>query len=341
MGIHGNPTCVMNYDEATGWLLGEPNKGLRAMFTMMNHARLDVAGQGLFQAAAAYQVAAEYAKDRLQGRAVTGAAAPEKAADPLIVHPDVRRLLLDQKAFVEGARAALLIAGELNDPIHRHPDEATRKQADEMLGLLTPVLKGFCTDKGFDMTVQAQQVFGGHGYIREWGMEQFVRDARIAMIYEGANGVQALDLVGRKLAQNGGKALMAFFEDLKGFIKANEADEDLKKDFLEPLKAASKDMQAAAMYFMAEGMKNPNNALAGSSDFMHLFGHVLIGYAWARMGVAAKAALAGGASNPDFYENKIRTGRYYMSRSLPETAMRLARIKTGAAPVMDMPAEAF
>jgi alkylation response protein AidB-like acyl-CoA dehydrogenase len=341
MGIHGNPTCVMNYDGATGYLLGEAHKGMRAMFTMMNVARLDVAGQGLFQAAAAYQGAAEYARDRLQGRAVTGVEAPDKPADPLIVHPDVRRLLLDQKAFVEGARAAVLIAAEIGDAVERHKDEAVRKESDDMLGLLTPVLKGFCTDKGFDMTVQAQQVFGGHGYIKEWGMEQFVRDARIAMIYEGANGVQALDLVGRKLGLNGGKTLMSFFELIKTFIKDNSADEDLNRDFMEPLKTASKDMQTAAMYFMSEGMKNPNNALAGSNDFMHLFGHVLLGWAWARMAVAAKAGLAGDTTDPDFYENKIRTGRYYMSRCLPETGLRLARIQTGAAPVMDIPAEAF
>ncbi len=341
MGIHGNPTCVMNYDEATGYLLGEPHKGLRAMFTMMNQARMDVAGQGLYQASAAYQVAAEYAKDRLQGRAVTGVEAPEKAADPLIVHPDVRRMLLDQKAFVEGARAALLIGAELHDTIGRSQDAAKREAADDMLGLLTPVLKGFFTDKGFDMTVQAQQVFGGHGYIKEWGMEQFVRDARIAMIYEGANGVQALDLVGRKLAHKGGAVLVGFFDMIKKFIKENEGDEALERDFLGPLKQASKDMQAAAMYFMSEGMKNPNHALAGSSDFMHLFGHVLLGWSWARMAIASKAALDGGTSNPDFYENKIRTGRYYMSRCLPETGMRLARIQSGADPVMDIPAEAF
>ncbi|MEM7268326.1 MAG: acyl-CoA dehydrogenase C-terminal domain-containing protein, partial [Pseudomonadota bacterium] len=340
MGIHGNPTCVMNYDEATGYLLGAPNKGLASMFTMMNQARLDVAGQGLFQAAAAYQVAAEYAKDRLQGRAVTGVEEPEKAADPLIVHPDVRRMLLDQKAFVEGARAAILIGAEIADRVERM-DGDDKEEADDMLGLLTPVLKGFCTDKGFDMTVQAQQVFGGHGYIQEWGMEQFVRDARIAMIYEGANGVQALDLVGRKLAHKGGSVLMSFFEEIKTFIKDNAGDEDLDRDFLNPLKQASKDMQTAAMFFMQEGMKNPNNALAGSSDFMHLFGHVLLGWAWSRMAIAAKAGLASGEGNQSFYENKIRTGRYYMSRSLPETGLRLARIQTGAAPVMDIPAEAF
>ncbi|MEX2518407.1 MAG: acyl-CoA dehydrogenase C-terminal domain-containing protein [Paracoccaceae bacterium] len=341
MGIHGNPTCVMNYDGATAYLLGEANRGLPAMFTMMNHARLDVAGQGLFQAAAAYQAAADYARERLQGGAATGAEAPEKPADPLIVHPDVRRMLLDQKSFVEGARAALLIAAEINDASHRLPDEAKREEADAMLGLLTPVLKGFCTDKGFAMTVEAQQVFGGAGYIRESGMEQFVRDARIAMIYEGANGVQALDLVGRKLGLNGGKTLMSFFEIIKGFIKAHEGDEALAKDFLEPLKAASKDMQAAAMYFMAEGIKNPDNALAGSSDFMHLFGHVILGWAWARMAVAARAGLTSGAGNAAFYENKLQTGRYYMARALPETGLRLARIRTGAAPVMELPAEAF
>lgn len=191
------------------------------------------------------------------------------------------------------------------------------------------------------MTVEAQQILGGHGYIREWGMEQFVRDARIAMIYEGANGVQALDLVGRKLGLNGGKTVMSFFEQVKAFIGEHEGDEELKKDFLDPLKSASKDLQAAAMFFMSEGMKDPNSALAGSSDFMHLFGHVILGWSWARMAVAAKAGLESGTGNPEFYRNKLTTGRYYMSRALPETAMRLARIKTGAAPVMDLPAEAF
>lgn len=341
MGIHGNPTCVMNYDDATGWLLGDAHKGLRAMFTMMNDARMGVAGQGLFQASAAYQLAAEYARDRLQGRAVTGVEAPDKAADPLIVHPDIRRMLMDQKSFIEGARAAIMITTEMIDAVERHEDADKRVDADDMLGLLTPVLKGFCTDKGFDMTVQAQQVFGGHGYIKEQGMEQFVRDARIAMIYEGANGVQALDLVGRKLPAKGGKPVMAFFELIRGFIAEHKADEALKAEFLDPLKDASKDLQAAGMYFMAEGAKNPNNALAGSSDFMHIFGHVLFGYAWARMAVTAKAALAAGTDDPDFYQNKLTTGRYYMARSLPETAMRLARIKTGAAPVMDLAAEAF
>ncbi|MEO0682387.1 MAG: acyl-CoA dehydrogenase C-terminal domain-containing protein [Pseudomonadota bacterium] len=336
MGIHGNATCVMNYDEATGFLVGEAHKGLRAMFTMMNEARIGVGLQGLSQAAVAYENARDYALDRVQGRAVTGVQAPDKPADPLIVHPDVRRMLLDQKAFVEGARMFALWGATMIDAAH-HGD----KDAEGLISLLTPVIKGFITDKAFDMATQAQQIYGGHGYIEEWGMSQFVRDARIAMIYEGANGVQALDLVGRKLAQDGGKHVMAFFELVKTFIKENEGNEALKTDFLDPLKAASKDLQAAGMHFMQHGMKNPNEALAGSSDFMHLFGHVCLGYSWARMAKAAHEALEAGASDEDFYRTKIRTGRYYMSRSLPETGLRLARIQSGAAPVMDMAAEAF
>ena len=336
MGIHGNSTCVMNFDEAEGYLVGEEHKGLRAMFTMMNAARLGVGLQGLGQASVAYQNAVAYTRDRLQGRDVTGAKNPNGPADPLIVHPDVRRSLMDQKSFVEGARAfilwgaTLLDAGELADDA----------DAEGLLSLMTPVIKGFLTDKGFDMTVQAQQLYGGHGYIEETGASQFVRDARIAMIYEGANGVQALDLVGRKLASGGGKHIMAFFEIVKDFIKDND-DEALKADFLDPLKAASKDMQAAAMYFMNEAPKNPNAALSGSSDFMHLFGHVVLGLMWARMAKAAQDALTAGTSDVAFYETKLATGRYYMARSLPETALRLARITTGAEPVMGLAAEEF
>jgi alkylation response protein AidB-like acyl-CoA dehydrogenase len=331
MGIHGNATCVMNYDGATGYLVGEEHKGLRAMFTMMNEARLAVGVQGLAQADAAYQVAAAYARDRLQGRAVTGAENPDGPADPLIVHPDVRRALMDQKAFVEGGRAFALWSASLIDAFQRQGDEA----ANGLISLLTPVVKGFLTDKGFECTVQAQQMLGGHGYIEEWGVSQFVRDARIAMIYEGANGVQALDLVGRKLGADGGKHVMAFFELIKSFIKENEGDERLRAGFLDPLKAASKDLQAAAMFFVQSGMKNPNAALAGSTDFMHLFGHVCFGYMWARM---AKAALAG---SDDFHHAKLATGRYYMARHLPATALHLARIQSGAEPVMALPAEAF
>lgn len=337
MGIHGNSTCVMNYDEAEGYLVGEEHKGLRAMFTMMNAARLGVGLQGLSQASVAYQNAADYTRERLQGRDVTGIKNPNGPADPLIVHPDVRRSLMDQKSFVEGARAFILWGATLLDA----GDLAGDKDAEGMLSLMTPVIKGFLTDKGFDMTVQAQQLYGGHGYIEETGASQFVRDARIAMIYEGANGVQALDLVGRKLASDGGKHVMAFFEMVKSFIKENEGDTALKSEFLDPLKSASKDMQAAAMYFMSEGMKNPNAALSGSSDFMHLFGHVALGFMWARMAKAANDALTSGASDVAFYETKLATGRYYMARSLPETALRLARITSGAEPVMGLAAEAF
>jgi alkylation response protein AidB-like acyl-CoA dehydrogenase len=337
MGIHGNATCVMNYDGATGWLVGELHKGMRAMFVMMNEARLGVGVQGYAQADAAYQSARAYALDRRQGRAVTGAADPAAAADPLIVHPDVRRMLLDQKSFVEGARAFTMWGATLIDRAHRLKDA----QAEGLISLLTPVIKGFQTDQGFAMTVQAQQVFGGHGYIEEWGMSQFARDARIAMIYEGANGVQALDLVGRKLAAEGGRPAMAFFAMLKDFIKEHEGDEVLKRDFLDPLKAASKDLQAAMMVFMEQGLKNPDAALAGSSDFMHMFGHVCLGFMWARMARAAQAALAEGRGDATFHRTKLATGRYYMARQLPATAMHLARIRSGAEPVMALAAEAF
>ncbi|RMH51536.1 MAG: acyl-CoA dehydrogenase [Alphaproteobacteria bacterium] len=337
MGIHGNSTCVMNYDGAVGYMLGEPNKGLRAMFTMMNEARIGVGLQGLAQASVAYQNALAYAKERLQGRDVTGPRNPDGPADPIIVHPDIRRSLMDQKSFVEGARLFALWGATLIDAGHRAGDAG----AQGLIALLTPVIKAFLTDKGFEMCVAAQQVFGGHGYIEEWGMSQFVRDARIAMIYEGANGIQALDLVGRKLAAEGGKPLMGFFETIKGFIKAHGAREGLKADFLDPLKQASKDLQDATMYFMAEGMKNPHNALAGSTDYLHLFGHVCLGYAWARMAVVAEDALAAGGSDREFYEAKLATGRYYMARCLPETGLRLARIRAGAAPVMALDAASF
>jgi alkylation response protein AidB-like acyl-CoA dehydrogenase len=329
MGIHGNATCVMNYDGATGFLLGEAHRGLAAMFTMMNEARIGVGLQGLAQADAAYQHAAAYARERLQGRAVPAPARPDAPADPLIVHPDVRRALLDQKSFVEGGRAFLLWSATLIDAAHAG-DEA----AFGLVSLLTPVVKGFLTDKGFESAVQAQQIFGGHGYIEETGASQFVRDARIAMIYEGANGVQALDLVGRKLGQDGGKPMMAFLETIKTFIRENEADDRLAGSFLEPLAAASKDLQAAATFFL-QSIRTPNAVLAGSSDFLHLFGHVCLGYMWARM---AKAARAG---DGDFHAGKLATGRYYMARQLPATALHLARIRSGADPVMALPEEAF
>ncbi|MDE4139106.1 MULTISPECIES: acyl-CoA dehydrogenase C-terminal domain-containing protein [Rhodobacterales] len=338
MGIHGNSTCVMNYDEATGYLLGTEHKGMRAMFTMMNEARLGVGMQGVAQAEAAYQNAVEYAKDRLQGRDVTGVKNPDGPADPLIVHPDIRRSLMDQKSFVEGGRAFLLWGATMIDKAHRDGD----KDADGLVSLLTPVIKGFLTDEGYDMTVKAQQVYGGHGYIEEHGMSQYTRDARIAQIYEGANGVQALDLVGRKLAQDGGKHVMAFFDLVKNFCKENAGiSEDYAKDFIEPLKAASKDLQAAGMYFMQNGMKNPNNALSGSYDFMHMFGHVCLGLMWAQMAKAAHAALEAGTSDAAFYETKLTTGRYYMARRLPATQLHLVRIQSGADTVMALDAASF
>jgi alkylation response protein AidB-like acyl-CoA dehydrogenase len=336
MGIHGNSTCVMNYDEATGYLLGEEHKGMRAMFTMMNEARLGVGLQGYAQAESAYQNAVAYANDRLQGRAVTGAENPDGPADPLIVHPDIRRNLMDQKSFVEGARAFTFWGAYLIDRAHKNQDA----DADGLVSLMTPVIKGFLTDKGFEYATAAQQVYGGHGYIEEWGMSQYARDARIAMIYEGANGVQALDLVGRKLALDGGKHVMAFFEMIKTFIKENESDEALTKDFLEPLKAASKDLQSAGMYFMQNATK-PNNALSGSYDFMHMMGHVCLGLMWARMAKAAMEALERGATDNEFFETKIATGRYYMARQLPATAMHLTRINTGADTVMALDAANF
>ena len=338
MGIHGNSTCVMNYDGAVGYLIGEEHKGMRAMFTMMNEARLGVGMQGLSQAEAAYQNALDYAKDRLQGRDVTGVKNPEGPADALIVHPDIRRSLMDQKSFAEGARAFVLWGATLIDAAHRSGDE----DADGIVSLLTPVIKGFLTDVGYDNTIKAQQVYGGHGYIEEWGMSQFTRDARIAMIYEGANGVQALDLVGRKLAQDGGKHVMAFFDIVKTFIQANAGqDAAYDAEFLEPLKSSSKDLQAAAMYFVENGMSNPNNALSGSYDFMHMFGHVCLGLMWARMAKAARDALANGATDTEFFETKLATGRYYMARQLPATALHRTRIQSGAETVMALEAANF
>ena len=308
---------------------------MRAMFTMMNEARLGVGLQGYAQAEIAYQNALAYALDRLQGRDVTGARNPAGPADPLIVHPDIRRNLMDQKSFVEGARAFTFWGATLIDRDMRMGD----KDAEGLISLLTPVLKGFLTDKGFEYATAAQQVYGGHGYIEEWGMSQFARDARIAMIYEGANGVQALDLVGRKLAQDGGKHLLAFFEIVKSFCKQNDSDE--MKGFVEPLKAASNDLQAAGMYFMQNGMKNPNAALAGSYDFMHMMGYVCLGLMWARMAKAAMEKLTEEGADRDFLEAKIATGRYYMARQLPATSMHLARIQSGPETIMGLEATAF
>jgi acyl-CoA dehydrogenase len=336
MGIHGNATCVMNHDGATGYLIGEMHKGMRAMFTMMNEARLGVGLQGYAQASVAYQNALGFARDRLQGRDATGTKNPDGPADPILVHPDVRRGLMAQKAFVEGARALVFWGAQMIDASHRAKDA----EAEAMISLLIPVIKGFLTDKGFETCVLAQQTLGGSGYTRDWGLEQYVRDARITMIYEGTNGIQSLDLVGRKLGLHGGKATMAFFELIKTFIKENEGHSDLKRDFLDPLKTASKDLQSAVMYFM-QNAKSPNNALAGSYDFMHLFGHVCLGLMWAKMARASHNALEAGTGDAQFYRSKLTTGRYYMTRHLPEIATHLARIQAGGETVMELSAENF
>jgi acyl-CoA dehydrogenase len=340
MGIHGNATCVMNYDEATGYLIGAENKGLAAMFVMMNEARLGVGLQGLSISEIAYQNAANYARERIQGRSLSGVKAPEKKADPIIVHPDIRRTLLTIKSFNEAGRAFLLWTALKSDVAHRSDDAAEKQLADDVLGLMTPILKGVLTDKGFDHAVMAQQVYGGHGYIEEWGMSQYVRDARIAMIYEGANGIQALDLVGRKLGLNGGRAVMALFKEIGDFCEENRSDENLSA-YTKSLKKGLNDLQAATMWFMQNAMAKPDNAGAGSTDYMHLFGLVVLGYMWAKMAKAANDNLAAGSGDADYYKNKLLTGRFYMEKVMPETALRKARIETGADSLMEMAAEAF
>lgn len=341
MGIHGNATCVMNYDGATGWLLGQENRGLHAMFTMMNEARLAVGMQGLAQSEVAYQNAVIYAKERLQGRSISGAKNKDKPADPIIVHPDVRRTLMSIKSFNEAARALVLWTSLQSDLAHRSPDDKTRQAADDHMGLLTPVIKGVLTDQGFANTVMAQQMFGGHGYIAEHGMEQFVRDARITMMYEGANAIQALDLVGRKLPKDGGRALQAFFAEVQGFVSEHAPDAAMKP-YVEPLGKALGHLQQATMWFMQNALAKPDNAGAGSTDFMHLFGLVALGYMWCRIALAARDKLKAGANGSAERMNaKLITGRFFMERMLPETGAQLARIQSGAASMMEMPEQAF
>jgi acyl-CoA dehydrogenase len=339
MGIHGNATCVMNYDGATGWLLGQANGGLKAMFTMMNEARLGVGLQGLSLSEVAYQNAANYARERIQGRSLSGPKAPDKKADPIIVHPDVRRTLMTMRAFNEAGRALVLWTAIRSDVAHRSGDDKERQAADDQLGLMTPVIKGVLTDKGFDHAVMAQQLFGGHGYIEEHGMSQFVRDARIAMLYEGANGIQALDLVGRKLAANGGRAVQAFFKEVGEFCEINRSDEKMAP-FTKALKKGLNDLQAATMWLVQNGMQKPDNAGAASTDYLQLFGLVALGYMWGQMVKTAQARLAEGGQ-ASFYENKLITGRFFMERVMPETTAQLARISSGADTMMALPAEAF
>jgi alkylation response protein AidB-like acyl-CoA dehydrogenase len=340
MGIHGNSTCVLNYDGAIGTLVGEPNKGLRAMFTMMNEARVGVAMQGLGQAVVAYQNAAAYAKDRVQGRALSGPKEKERPADPIIVHPDVRRMLMNARALTEGGRALLYWAAFQGDIAARSSDAAAREVAEDLGGVMTPVLKAYLTEEGFKACVEAQQVFGGHGYIAETGMEQFVRDARIAMIYEGANGIQALDLVGRKLPANGGRAVFATFKLIDEFLAATKDDAPLKP-WWDGLSGARKDLETATQWLMSNGFANPENAGAVSMDYLYIFALTGLAAAWAGMVKAAQEKQKAGAGDAAFYADKITTARYFLSCILPDIKSRLIRLQAGAEPMLALAADRF
>ncbi|MGB7374656.1 acyl-CoA dehydrogenase C-terminal domain-containing protein [Pontixanthobacter sp.] len=340
MGIHGNSTCVMNYDSAKGWMVGEENKGLAAMFIMMNAARLGVGIQGYAQAEVAYQNAVAYALDRRQGRALSGPAEPEAPADPIFVHADVRRMLMDAKAYVEGMRALALWGALQVDLTHKGATEEDREKADQIISLLTPVIKGYGTDKGYDVATNMQQVFGGHGYIQEWGMEQFVRDSRIAMIYEGTNGVQAMDLCGRKLAQNGGAAIQTFFATVDEEIVAAKDIETIAP-FAEKLEKALGEQKAATMWFMQNAMANPDHLGAGAHHYMHIMGNVSLGLMWLRMATVAQAKLDAGTDDAAFYQNKIATARYFGDRFLPDCGSLRRKIETGCDSMMALGEEAF
>jgi alkylation response protein AidB-like acyl-CoA dehydrogenase len=341
MGIHGNATCVMNYDGAKGWLVGEPEKGLQAMFIMMNAARLGVGLQGLAQGEVAYQNAAAYARDRRQGRALDPALRdPDSKADPIIVHPDVRRMLMEARAWNEGGRALVLWGALQVDLMRRSPDEAERQAAEDLLGLLTPVIKGYLTDKGFEAAVLAQQVLGGHGYIREHGIEQFVRDARITQIYEGTNGIQAMDLVGRKLPRENGRAVRAFFELVGGDIKAAIAAGD-PAGVAAALQPALADLQAATVWLAHHAMGDPDNAGAGAYAYMELMGLVALGWMWLKLAAASARALADGAEDRAFHEAKLVTARFYAERELASSTALRRKIEAGAEALMKMPVEAF
>ena len=340
MGIHGNSTCVMNYDGATGYMIGEENKGLAAMFIMMNAARLGVGLQGLGVGEVSYQNGVQYAHDRRQGRALTGAQDKDEKADTLFVHPDVRRMLMEAKAINEGLRALILWGGLQVDLSHKAQTEEERQMADDLISLLTPVIKGYGTDKGYDIATNMQQVYGGHGYIAEWGMEQYVRDARIAMIYEGTNGVQAMDLVGRKLAQNGGRAVQALFKIVDEECADAKGDEKLS-DLATRLEKAGNELKAATMWFMQNGMQNPNNVGAGAHSYMHLMGIVALGLMWLRMAKASAAALNAGSDNASFYETKLITARYFAERVMPDAGALRRKIEGGAEAVMALEPELF
>ena len=341
MGIKGSATCVLNFDNATGWMVGDANKGMRAMFIMMNGARLGVGLQGLGLSEVAYQNAVIYAKDRLQGRSLTGAKNPGGPADPIIEHPAVRQGLLRVKALNEGNRAFAYWIGVNIDLSEKHPDPEVRAASADLVALMTPVIKAFLTDIGFDNTNIALQTFGGHGYVREYGMEQFVRDARIAAIYEGTNAVQAMDLVGRKLPEGMGRLLRRFFHPVNAEIEASRADESLK-EFVDPLAKAFERLQQSTQVVAMKSMANPDEAGAAAEDYLHVLGYVTLGYMWLRMIKVAKAKLAAGANGKAaFYEGKIATGRFFFAKVLPQVHALSLRIAAGAAPVMNVPVSAF
>ena len=341
MVIHGNATCVMNYDGAKGWLVGEPEKGLAAMFIMMNAARLGVGLQGLAQGEVAYQNAASYARERRQSRALKqDERDPNAKADPIIVHPDVRRMLMEAKAWNEAGRALVLWGALQVDLMRRSPDEAERQQAEDLLGLITPVIKGYLTDKGFEAAVYAQQVLGGHGYIREHGIEQFVRDARITQIYEGTNGIQAMDLVGRKLPKDGGRAVRSFFE-LVGHDIAEAKQAGDPAGVAAALEPALQDLQAATMWLAQNGMADPNNAGAGAYAYMDLMGLVSLGWMWLKIAAASQRALDQGTDDEPFHDAKLITARFYAQRELPLSTALRKKIEAGADALMRIPAEAF
>ncbi len=334
MGIKASATCVMNFDAAQGWLVGEPHRGMRAMFTMMNDARLEVGIQGLGIAETAYQSAAAYARDRRQGRALTGTKDADHAADPILVHPDVRRMLLTMRAFNEGARALAYWTGMQLDIAEKHPDPERRQEADDLVALMTPIIKAYFTDHGFHNAHLGIQCMGGHGYIAEWGMEQLLRDARITMLYEGTNGIQALDLVGRKLPSHYGRLLRRFFHPVMAFIEEHQTDQDLQ-DFVLPLAKAFSRLQQVTLHVAQQGLKNPDEAGAASVDYLRLFALVALAFIWAQLAKLAISKLAEGANEDTrFYESKIATARFFMAKVLPENSALFTQIMAGAAPIM-------
>ena len=330
MGIHASPTCVMNYDGATGWLVGVPNEGLKAMFVMMNTARLYVGMQGLGVGEAAYQNGVAYAQERLQGRALKGLKFPDKPADPITVHPDVRRMIYTMKAFTEGARALVMQTALHLDLAHRHDDPKQREASDDFVQLVTPIVKSYLTDGGFETASTAMQCFGGYGFIEEYGASQYLRDARIAMIYEGTNGVQAMDLVGRKLPYDTGRYLSRFFHPVDQFIAENRDIAEMA-EFNKPLKTHMKYLQQATMWIGAMGLADPNNAGAGAVEYQKMFALVLLAWIWARQ---ARLAMQLKDQDPEFYGAKLATARFFFAKILPQTTGLLASITAGAGPVM-------